>query len=695
LIVKGGSRSSAAYWSKHLLRTDHNERVEILEMPSGYPPGAESLAIVLRQFQNMVKVTDSGKKGLYCGHIDPDGQYAMSAEDWQKSIGILERHLGFEGQPRVAVKHIKDGREHVHVIWQRSRLNHATGRVTLLSDSWNYKHHEIAARRMEKTLGHEHIKGVFTGRARDEKGRCMDERPVAEINHAEWQQGVRTGKNPKEVKAEIEALWGKHRDGSAFKTALEQSGYALAQGDKKPVYMIVDRAGEAHELRRCIKGVKKPELETRLESFPAKSLPTVAAIRENLRGKEQQQQQGQQRPPVRLQGPFRAANDNRVLHEQQDAPEREIIMPRQQRQAAQAMVAAVATAENAWHARQAAQVEALRGHQEVKIRLARQAWREIAEPMQRREALTAGLSQAGRLERVDRTERAASDEAERERYEAHLRAEKRNERLVDKQAELYEIRNTMTLRHLDENRDMDVRHRRQRENKASELEPIYANTMKRLEKTIAAAQGRLSEGGVLYGLLRAGRDRRTVATRTAELEHAKWREDEAWQPLRSQQREERGHLEKTQADDTRRMDEWIQGSLRDFEQSLDRAATHEQGQDHSQQRSHGGEGGTGRGRSLGVQASPLKSRRRGPVRVTGRDRRKGEWKYRPKRDNVMPERGQRYTIPGRTKPRKGAANYPWMANAYDMVHQQGVTPHYAPLFGRHAGRQPRGPEPGS
>ncbi len=149
MILKGASRSNVNYWSHHLLRTDHNEQVDILEVPPGHAETGAGLYEALRQFQDMATLT-KGAKGLYCLHIDPDGRYAMQGEDWRNVLGIATEELGYENQPRLVVKHTKDGREHIHAVMQRARYDERRGQWTLIPDGWNYKAHELAARRMDQ-----------------------------------------------------------------------------------------------------------------------------------------------------------------------------------------------------------------------------------------------------------------------------------------------------------------------------------------------------------------------------------------------------------------------------------------------------------------------------------------------------------------------------------------------------------------
>jgi len=98
MIIKGDSRGGPVQLARHLLRTDTNETVNIVQL--GSPTG--SLREALRDWQ-LISAGTRGSKGLYHANISPDARYAMSPEQWQRAVDVLEKELGFDGQPRVVV----------------------------------------------------------------------------------------------------------------------------------------------------------------------------------------------------------------------------------------------------------------------------------------------------------------------------------------------------------------------------------------------------------------------------------------------------------------------------------------------------------------------------------------------------------------------------------------------------------------
>jgi len=265
MIIKGASRAAPAKLAKHLEREDTNERAEMLEFRD---VPLEHLENALRHMQALSDGT-RGTKGLYHANIDPHADYPMTRAQWERAADVLEKELGFEGQPRVIVLHEKHGREHIHVVWARTDVE----TMTLRSDSNNYLAHERASHQLEAEFGHEHVPGVHHKRDKDQ------ERPVAALDHVEWQQMERSKLDPRERKAEITALYERADNGQAFRAALEDAGYVLAKGDRRAL-VVVDIAGEVHSLSRQISTARAADIRAQIADLDPASLPGVAEARE-------------------------------------------------------------------------------------------------------------------------------------------------------------------------------------------------------------------------------------------------------------------------------------------------------------------------------------------------------------------------------------------------------------------------------
>ncbi|HEX2753781.1 MAG TPA: relaxase/mobilization nuclease domain-containing protein [Alphaproteobacteria bacterium] len=261
MIIKGGSRAGPQQLAAHLLRADTNERVDILELDSA----VDDLAATFRDWQTLSEGT-RGTKGLYHVNIDPDARYDMTPAQWAVAVAVLERELGLDGQPRAVVLHEKKGRQHIHIVWARTDLE----TMTMRSDSNNYLAHERASQKLELAFGHEPVPGKHAKRDRSKQ----PDFPRAEVNHGEWQQAERSGISVADRRAQIAALKEASDNGAAFKAALEEAGYMLAQGDKRD-FVLVTAEGSVLSLSRELK-MKAAEVRAFMADIDRAALPTAS-----------------------------------------------------------------------------------------------------------------------------------------------------------------------------------------------------------------------------------------------------------------------------------------------------------------------------------------------------------------------------------------------------------------------------------
>ena len=263
MIVKGGSRRNVAFFARHLLRTDHNDRVSLVEIRD---LAASDVRGALREMAAIASGTRV-KNFLYHASLNPRDDEQLTAEQWHQATDILERHLGLTGQPRVVVEHAKEGRTHRHVIWNRIEADS----LRAVSDALTYRKHEQAAREIEQRLAHAPVASVLV------KDRSTP-RPPRRPRDRESFRGAESGRSPQAITAEITALWNAASSGQAFATALAQRGYILARGDRRD-FCIVDAAGDDHSLARRIAGVKAAAIRARMAAIDRDALPSVAQAR--------------------------------------------------------------------------------------------------------------------------------------------------------------------------------------------------------------------------------------------------------------------------------------------------------------------------------------------------------------------------------------------------------------------------------
>lgn len=258
MIINGGARSGAKSLATHLLNQSKNERVQILDIRG-------CLATDLRGA--LVEIEESAEatrclRPLYHANIDPDRTVKMTAEQWQRAIDALEEKLGLQDHARAVVMHQKHGREHIHVVWNRIDLE----TMRTVSDSHNYRKHELVARDLEREFGHERVQGVHIERG---------DRPRPERTPPKWamQQGERLKLDARQVEDQVRQLWTASDTGRSFAAALTDQGFALAKGDRRD-FIIVDQAAGVHSLGRCT-ATKAADVRKRMAEVDREALPTV------------------------------------------------------------------------------------------------------------------------------------------------------------------------------------------------------------------------------------------------------------------------------------------------------------------------------------------------------------------------------------------------------------------------------------
>lgn len=263
MIIKGASRSNGVQLGQYLLGLIGHEEDEITVLDVEHLAGN-----VMAATCDMQAATGSGQrgtKGLYHAQISPaiGEDKEMSDADWRRCADVLEAQLGFEGQSRVLVLHEKEGRKHLHVAWQRYDFKEGN----LKSDGWNYIKHELAARQLEKELGHKHVKGVHLDGKEHRSDKAFD-MVLAE-------QASRSKRDPMELKKDISHAWQKSDTAQAFNTALADQGLILAKGDKR-AHVVIDEQGEIYSLSRQLRGTAKTkEVKDRLSEIDTRLYPSV------------------------------------------------------------------------------------------------------------------------------------------------------------------------------------------------------------------------------------------------------------------------------------------------------------------------------------------------------------------------------------------------------------------------------------
>jgi hypothetical protein len=295
MIIKGNPRRDVDFWAAHLMRTDQNERVALVDIRG---LAGESVRDCLVELDAIAQGTRT-KNGFYVASLNPRDDETLTNEQWTTAADRLEENLGLAGQPRFIVEHEKEGRTHRHVVW--GRIDADT--MKAIPADFNFARHEQTSRELEELFGLEPV----------------TVEPRAERGPKDWEtfRAQDSGIDPKEMALEITALWQGADSGLAFKAALEDAGYILARGDRRD-FVIIDQAGDDHSITRRT-GAKAAEVRARLADIDRDALPSVAEARELARAQADTSTGGELPEPEPDAQPT-DTNDQRTAADAQDAP---------------------------------------------------------------------------------------------------------------------------------------------------------------------------------------------------------------------------------------------------------------------------------------------------------------------------------------------------------------------------------------
>lgn len=270
MILKGNQRAGAADLASHLMNSLDNNVVEIADLQGTV---SDDLHGAFSEFQAAAKGTKA-EKFLYSLSINP--AEPISREQYSEAITAIEDKLGLAGQPRAIVFHIKEGREHCHVVWSR------TNTENMKAIHMSHDHAKLCDLSCELAhkFGHELPPGL---KAWEEKNRAQKDK--LEATMAENAQAKETGVTPEQRQQEITSAYTQTDTATAFQNALFEKGYILAQGQRR-AFVVVDRFGKVHSLTRYIKGHKAKDIKSKLSSVDLAELPTVDEAQEQMANRQ-------------------------------------------------------------------------------------------------------------------------------------------------------------------------------------------------------------------------------------------------------------------------------------------------------------------------------------------------------------------------------------------------------------------------
>jgi hypothetical protein len=261
MILVGSQRGGPRQLAAHLLNDRDNDHVALQEIRGFMAPDLNS---AMAETVAIAKGTRC-RQPVFSLSLNPPKDGQASIDDFMDAVERAETALGLQGQPRAVVIHEKSGRRHAHVVW--SRIDPRT--MTAV----NLPFFKSRLNALSKDLYLDH------GWELPEGHRTNGWKNPLNFTLAEWQQAKRLDLDPREIKQIFRDAWVRSDNLASFRSALEQSGYYLAKGDRRGL-VATDLHGEVYSLSRWA-GISTKELNARLGKDH--DLPGVSDVQAGLR----------------------------------------------------------------------------------------------------------------------------------------------------------------------------------------------------------------------------------------------------------------------------------------------------------------------------------------------------------------------------------------------------------------------------
>lgn len=265
MIPFASQRALGQDLATHLLNEYDNDYMEVVDVRGAV---ADDLHGAFAEWEVQAHALTKCENYLYSLSINPDQrQGRLTRDQYMDYIDRVEEKLGLTDQGRAVVFHIKDGREHAHVVWSRVDLENEKA----VQMSFDRDKLMMVTRLFAKEHGLELPKGYEKDKG--DRGN--------QANQYDMFLQRTTGLTKAQRQEEVTDAWRSSDSAKAFVQALSDRGYILSTGNRP--YVLVDLYGGMYALPKMIndKTVRTKDIRAFLErDYPPDSLPHVDEARE-------------------------------------------------------------------------------------------------------------------------------------------------------------------------------------------------------------------------------------------------------------------------------------------------------------------------------------------------------------------------------------------------------------------------------
>ena len=258
MIAKGNPHNDGPYLARYLAAISKGDESAELEELRGFASDNIFEAFALGQLQ--ASGTRCEKPFFHVQVRTPEGE-DLSREQWRKVADRIEKHLGFQGQPR----------------WSCF-----TGKTATSICTWSGHASATTCTRLIPAFTKESSRRFAASLRRKWACSRLETSAIPSepggAGRSEYDQARRLKTDIKAIRAGIRDCWERSDNGRSFVAALEAEGLVLARGDQR-AFVVIDEKGGYHALSKRITGATPEETLFRLADLDTAKLPGVAAAK--------------------------------------------------------------------------------------------------------------------------------------------------------------------------------------------------------------------------------------------------------------------------------------------------------------------------------------------------------------------------------------------------------------------------------
>ena len=283
MIAKGNLHDGNGL-AAYLVKGKTGERGELFYM-EGF--GASDLRDAMRDVVIASGATQAQSPFFHVYTRFAPGEMLDNEANRNRCLDIARREiktLGMDGQPYAVSFHIdrESGDMHMHIAVSRIARN-ADGQLFAIDPGLYKNKLKYLSRECERDFA---LREVSNHRQAGDLARA------AERN--EFEESRRLGTDLKVIRAGIVDCFEKSDSGKALKTALEDRGLILANGDRRDCFVVIDQEGGQHALNKKLTGLTLAQTRARLGDLDRAQLPSVEQAQE-MRAERQAAREAQGR----------------------------------------------------------------------------------------------------------------------------------------------------------------------------------------------------------------------------------------------------------------------------------------------------------------------------------------------------------------------------------------------------------------